>query len=69
MEETRGEMVANSLAGTQLPKAELEETVLEMSPENRLCGARSLGQEACDENRERSSKVSEQLGWRVPWEG
>lgn len=46
MEETRGEMVANSLAGTQLPKAKLEETVLETSPENRLCRARSLGQEA-----------------------
>lgn len=66
MEETRGEMVAHSPAGTQLPKAKLEETVLETSPENGLCRARSLGQEACDENRERSSKVSEHWGGVCP---
>lgn len=36
VEETRREMMVKSLAGTQLSKAKLEETVLKMSPENRL---------------------------------
>lgn len=58
MGKIHGEKVASSLTRAQLPKGMWRETVLEMSAESKLCRAWILGQDAYDEGKDRSLKIS-----------